>query len=188
MDKEKNQEKFMALKKRLPIKTDRLEIDFFQKDDITPQYISWLNDPEVTQFSNQRFTMHSEASSKKYFREISSGDSWFLKLIEADSNRTIGTMTVHPNFFHNVCDLGILIGEKKVYGRGLGTEAWISVLNLVEAAGIFRKITAGANQLNLGMEKICSKSGMIPDGERPRQELVGGVETNIKYYAKYCCF
>ena len=47
----------------MDLTTPRLRLDPFQQVDITEPYLSWLNDPEVTRFSNQRFRQHTAESS-----------------------------------------------------------------------------------------------------------------------------
>jgi RimJ/RimL family protein N-acetyltransferase len=42
--------------------TRRLRLRPFQAADINDTYLGWLNDPEVTRFSNQRFHQHTAES------------------------------------------------------------------------------------------------------------------------------
>ena len=42
----------------------------FENSDITSEYISWLNDPEVVRFSNQRFIRHTIKSSQIYLKSF----------------------------------------------------------------------------------------------------------------------
>ena len=38
----------------------------FGAADVTDAYVGWLNDPEVTRFSNQRFRTHTRGSCEEY--------------------------------------------------------------------------------------------------------------------------
>ena len=56
----------------------------FQEKDITPRYISWLNNPEVVRFSNQRFITHTESSCQSFYYSMASSPSSFLAIEHAE--------------------------------------------------------------------------------------------------------
>ena len=41
------------------IVTPRVTISLFSRENITQEYLSWLNDENLMKFSNQRFVHHS---------------------------------------------------------------------------------------------------------------------------------
>ena len=65
----------------LPITLDRISLRLFEEADIRDNYISWLNDPEVVKFSNQRFMSHNRKTCEAYFNSIDGSDDLFLAII-----------------------------------------------------------------------------------------------------------
>ena len=62
----------------LPIILKRVSIRLFTARDISDDYISWLNDPEVMKFSNQRFSSHNREICKYFFNSIQSLEAIFF--------------------------------------------------------------------------------------------------------------
>lgn len=144
------------------IKTERLELRKYDSDrgERLEQMANWLNDPEVVRYSEQRHRKHDWESQFYYvnegpdiFREIHAGESF------------IGTITAHIDRHNAIADVGILIGDKSVWGQGYGTEAWIAFCDHLFLREV-RKIEAGAMSANTGMIRIFVKSGMTFEGFR----------------------
>lgn len=163
----------------------RVVVQTFLREHITEEYLSWLNDKELMKFSNQRFQTHTRETAERYLAALNSTGSLLLMLLEKKTNKPLGTMTVHPNHWHQTCDLGILIGSAEHKGKGFGLEAWRLTADHTMNTGLFRKITAGTNSKNIPMIKIFESYGMVPDGVKHRHEVVEGVETDLVFYAKF---
>ena len=165
--------------------SQRLRLEHFVESCICDEYLSWLADPEVMRFSNQRFRQHTVNSARAYVRsfEATPNSFWAIRLV--DGQRLIGTMTAYVAEPHLTADMGLLIGDKANWGRGLGLEAWSTLMaHLFERHGM-RKITAGTVRPNVGMTRIMERSGMHLEAVRRRQEIVGGVEEDVLYFARF---
>ncbi|MGI8943683.1 MAG: GNAT family N-acetyltransferase [Qipengyuania sp.] len=157
----------------------------FDTDDITEAYIGWLNDPEVTRFSNLRFRRHNRATCESYLDRFANPDNLFICVRAAVDDRAIGTMTVYRSAHHGTCDMGILIGERSYWGAGYGQEAWnLLACWLLDVAGM-RKLTAGCLAPNRGMVRVMERSGMHREAVRERQEVVEGRPEDVLLYARF---
>ncbi len=163
----------------------RIVLSNFQKKDLDATYISWLNDPEVVRYSNQRFSQHSLESCERYRRTFKGAGNHFLSVQRTDNQCKIGTVTAYINPYHRTAGLGILIGDKSVWGCGYGIDAWMTLVDWVEGVHSVRKITAGALSLNKPMIKILEKSGFHLEAVRRKQEVYRGVPEDIALYAKF---
>ena len=162
----------------------RLEIVPFTRNDVTQQHVAWLNDPEVVQFSNQRFHRHTITSCEAYVAGFASGSNgyWSVRL---RGGRRIGSLTHYFSSPHNTADMGILIGDKSVWGQGLGLEAWNTLLHwLLDERGV-RKVTAGTLDCNLAMRSIALRSGMHHEATRKPQEIVDDTPHDLLYFARF---
>tara|TARA_Y100000768_G_C23893857_1_gene641535 strand:- start:381 stop:923 length:543 start_codon:yes stop_codon:yes gene_type:complete len=168
-----------------PINHERVGIRLFTEKDITKEYISWLNDPEVVKFSNQRFKFHDSDSSKAFLKYINSLDAIFLKIIHKQSDEFIGTMTVYFSLNHSTADIGIMVGNRKFWNQGIGAEAWTALMNFLLDKLNVRKVTGGTLSCNRGMIRIFEKVGMIQDGIRIEQEIFDDKAHDIVYFAKF---
>lgn len=157
----------------------------FQQSDITADYVSWLNDREVTRYSNQRFVHHSEESCAAYLASFQGTPNRFLSIRSMADGRAVGTMTAFVSLHHETVDMGVMIGNRNVWGKGLGQDAWNTLLRWFHENEKFRKVTGGTMRCNLAMMKLMERSGMTLESVRPRQELLDGAPQDLCYFAKY---
>jgi [ribosomal protein S5]-alanine N-acetyltransferase len=157
----------------------------FTVADITSEYVAWLNDPEVVKYSNQRFRQHTIASCQRYHASFEETDNLFIKIERKIDNCFVGTMTAYVSNPHQTVDIGIMIGCRSVWGRGIGQDAWRTLMNWFLSQGSIRKVTAGTMQSNEGMIKLMKRSGMVLEAVRPKQELLNGQPQDILYYGKF---
>lgn len=169
----------------MEIRTDRLLVRPFCKADITPRYLSWLSDAEVLRFSNQRFVRHDSESSMRYLESFCGTSNDFLSIEMLADRRCVGTVTVYRNRFHGTSDIGIMIGDRRIWGTGVGLEAWSAVLNRVLGEPDIRKVTGGTLRPNLAMVRIFKRSGMHLEAVRVGQEVLDGKPVDVLLYARF---
>ena len=107
----------------------RLVLEPFTEVAIGPQYLGWLNDPQVTRFSNQRFSRHTGESARSYLATFDGSDNLLLAIRLADGGRMIGTMTAYIAVPHGTADMGLMIGDRRLLGPLLRTRG------VVDSAG-----------------------------------------------------
>lgn len=176
--------KELYVKQRVAIVSARLHVMPFGEEHINARYISWLNDPGVTRYSERRHEKHTISSGRAYWHSFQ-GTPHRLWAIEVTQPLLgyIGTMTTYIDDVNRVADVGILIGEQSAWGQGFGLEAWQTLCTwLLNDVGI-RKITAGTVVDNKAMLAIMEKSGMVPDGVRKAQVLLAGKPTDVIHAA-----
>jgi len=157
----------------------------FTKQDIDDTYISWLNNPDVVRFSNQRFLKHDRKSSLHYLASFKSTDNLFISICQLPDGKPVGTMTAYMAKPHGTVDVGILIGDKSVWGSGIGQDAWDTLMNWLFEHNNIRKLTAGTLAGNYGMIKIMERAGMHQEAIRKEQEIVNKQAMDILCYAKF---
>ncbi len=163
-----------------------LLLPFSEKLHLTARYVSWLNDPEVVRFSEQRHRRHDAGSCREYVRTFTAAGHHIWAIAARDASLGhIGNITATLDSPNGLADVAILIGERKAWGSGLGGEAWIAVCDwLLRSAGT-RKVTAGALAANKAMVAIMEKAGMQPDGCRKGHYLVDGQPVDMIHAALY---
>lgn len=169
----------------LSLSNRKVVLQPFELADINEKYINWLNDPEVVKYSNQRFLEHGYHSCRAYYDSFDNSENLFIKILCADDMAFIGTLTVYFSPNHQTADIGIMIGEKSYWGRGLGAAAWRLILDWIKSNTNTRKVTAGTMSVNVGMLNIFERSGMVYEATRKRQELLDGKPVDLVYYAYF---
>lgn len=160
-------------------------LSLFTQSDINELYISWLNEPIVTQFSNQRFRPHTYETCLAYFNSFKESDNLLIKVQRRIDRAFIGTMTTYYISQHRTADIGIMIGEKTVWGQGYGQDAWNTQLSWLSTLSFIRKITAGTMRPNVGMLRLMERSGMALEAVRFQQELLDDTPQDILYYSYF---
>ena len=166
--------------------TARLRLLPFADWHLTPRYVAWLNDPEVVRYSEQRHRTHTLASCREYWQAFHGTPHYFWAIEAPDTvPGHIGNLNAYIDPVHAVADLGILLGERQVWGRGYGAEAWTAVCDyLLREAGL-RKVTAGTLAVNTAMLGIMRRAGMVEDGRRRRQYLLDGCAVDVVHAALF---
>jgi RimJ/RimL family protein N-acetyltransferase len=101
------------------------------------------------------------------------------------SEQTIGTLTAYRNLHHGTADIGILMGERSVWGQGLGADAFGTLCDWLALQPGVRKLTAGTLAGNQGMVRVAERSGMQLEAVRRAQELVDGQPQDMLHFARF---
>ena len=165
------------------LNTSRLRLIGFNETFITERYVSWLNNPSVVQYSNQRFMRHTVSTCGEYWNEMSHSGNACWAIVLRDTGSHIGNITTVKDLINNVTDIRMLIGEVDCWGKGLGLEAFGAVIGYLFDKTEVRKVTAGTLSCNIGMNTIMLRSGMKPDGVRNRHCLIDGEEMDMEFCA-----
>lgn len=173
------------LDKGFPLVGEKVEVRLFEESDLSHDYVSWLNNPETIRLSNQRFVDHSLESVTKYFHSFSYSPNLFLAIVQKETGKHIGTMTVYVNLNHETADVGVLLGDPSIRGTGCGKEAWCMLVNWLVTDCQVRKVTAGTLACNKAMVALMKAADMQYEATRAGQELIDGEPQDIVYYARF---
>ena len=133
--------------------------------EVTPseQYLKWLADPEVTYFLEGAGNYTMEQLQE--YVEARKKDSFFFGIYVINGNETLSNRPIHIgnvkagpiNWRHKHADVGIMIGEKRFHGQGIGTEA----INLLVAHCFgqgLHMLTCGIIENNIASRKAFTKA------------------------------
>lgn len=167
------------------LEADELRIVPFESRHFTDRYISWLNDPEVVRYSEQRHIKHTRDTCQRYIESFHNTSNQLLAIEVRGELDHIGNISISIDVPNALADVAILVGEKKAWGKGYGLQAWSLVLNELLADEMIRKVTAGTMAENKPMLALMEKSGMQIEAVRPRHFLLEGKEADLVFAAKY---
>lgn len=137
-----------------------LFLKLLSEDDVSERYVSWMEDPEVLQYLESRWTRHTLDSIREYVRMVNSSKDDYLFGIFAKEFGHIGNIKIGSiNWLHRFGDVGLLIGDCSARGRGFGTEAIRLATRYAFEELNLNKLTAGMYASNTPSFKAFLKAG-----------------------------
>ncbi len=141
-----------------------------------PDYASWLNDPAVVRTLNLPAYRGGVAfETLRVYCEglMASPNDLYLAIHDLADGAFVGTAKAgHVSWHAGTADIGIMIGRRDRWGRGLGGDA-VSTLceHLFERVGL-RKLTAGAMAINPAVVRLFENLGFRREAVLRRQDAV----------------
>lgn len=143
--------------------------------DATPDYLGWLADPIVNAYLEVRFSPPRSVSDLATFiTDINqSSHTLMLGIFLQENSRHIGNIKLGPiDWNHRVGDIGFLIGDKEVWGKGYASNAIALLSDYAFTYLGLAKLTAGCYAENEGSRRALLKAGFVEEGRRISQWLV----------------
>jgi [ribosomal protein S5]-alanine N-acetyltransferase len=157
----------------LQIPTNKMSIGIrkLMLSDINNSYCSWLNDPETNRYLESRFINWDVEKLVKFYNSIDDKDL-FLAIIDIEKDLHIGNIKISSlDAIHNRAELGLMIGDKRYWGKGIATEAIRLVTDYCFSTLCLNKVTAGAYAENKASINAFLKNGFLIEGERREHYL-----------------
>jgi len=139
-----------------------------RKNDVS-NFLKWLNDSEVTQYLTIFLPM-MEASEEKWINDLalSKNQTDIVFVIEVKIRKhwvPIGNCGIHGINWHNRdAEMGMIIGEKKFWSKGYGTEAAKLLVDYAFLQLNLHRVSAGAYSFNIRSIKMQKRAGFIEEG------------------------
>lgn len=150
-------------------------------NDVSNTYVDWLNDPQVNQYLETRFTHQNIESVTSFIRATLSKTDEYLFTIRTKDKHHIGNIKIGAiNAHHGTGEISLFIGDKDSWGKGYATLA-ISLITYFAFSNLnLRKISAGAYKSNIASTRAFIKSGYEMDGVKKahyisNEEVIDGV-------------
>jgi ribosomal-protein-alanine N-acetyltransferase len=172
------------MNKSIPnLETDSISLFVLRPEHVNERYVSWLNEKDVNQYLESRFQVHDIESVKRFVADCNSRSDTLLFGIryKALGDIHVGNIKIGPvDYHHRRAEIGILIGDRNVWGRGVATEAIKLVASFAFSHMLIKKLTAGCYGANLGSKRAFQKAGFYVEGIRERHFVLNeGVDSLI---------
>ena len=142
------------------------------------RYVSWLNDPEVTQYLGGVLPLISRLAESDWLerharKEPAFGDVTLA--IETLEGRHIGSVALHdPQPRDRHCSLGIMIGDKDCWNRGFGTDAIQTLLRLAFDEMNLNRVWLTVDEENARGVACYRKCGFVEEARLRQDRFSGG--------------
>ena len=147
----------------MKIKGERIYFRTLTEKDASRRYCQWLNDPQVNQYLETKVA--TITGLKKYIKAKNKDPNClFLGIFSKKNNQHIGNIKLEPlDFKKKKAFLGVLIGDKNYWGKGIGTEATKLIVDYCFYKLNLNKAEAAMIAENIGSFKIHEKLGFKVD-------------------------
>jgi ribosomal-protein-alanine N-acetyltransferase len=147
----------------------RVRLRLLTEADCTPRYLGWLEDPQVNQYLETRWSPQSLDSIRGFVRAmLASADSYLFGIHVGE--RHIGNIKLGPiNARHAHADVSYFIGERSEWGRGYASDAIAVVTWFAFTIAGLHRVQAGLYAGNVGSGRALEKAGFKTEGRFVRQ-------------------
>ena len=155
------------------VKGNRIILKILSPEDVTQDYVAWMQDEEVVQFMESRGESYTLEELKGYVKRMNESHNDFLfGIYTNDNNKHIGNIKIGEiNLIHKFGNLGLFIGNKEKWGGGYGTEAVNLATEYAFQELNLNKLTAGIYGNNTGCYKAFLKAGYNEAGRLKKHRL-----------------
>jgi [ribosomal protein S5]-alanine N-acetyltransferase len=137
------------------------------ENEITQNYISWLNDNEINKFLETRYLEQTRIKVVNYINSLRNKNNCdMFAIINKETNIHIGNLTITSFNTNNngSAFFGIMIGDKMSRSIGIGAEVMISFIDFLFSYDTIQRISAGAASENFKSCKTLESIGFIREG------------------------
>ena len=155
---------------------ERIFLKCLTEEDASSEYVSWMNDSEITQFLESKGRKFTLQDIKDYIKKMESSlDNYLFGIFLKDTGQHIGNIKIGGiNSIHKFAEMGLIIGKKELHGKGYGTEAIkLATKYAFEKLGL-NKLVAGMYENNIGSYKAFIKAGYREVGRLRKHRLYKG--------------
>ena len=143
-----------------PLRGSQLTLRSLTSADASGPYLGWMTDPRVLRYLEARHVTHHVASLTTFIESSNTDPAVLLLGIVTADGRHIGNIKLGPiDAQHRRADIGILIGETTMWGRGYAPEAIRTLAGHAFGRLRLRKLTAGFYESNGGSIRAFQKAG-----------------------------
>lgn len=130
-------------------------------------YPDWLNDAEVCRYNRHHVYPYTPEQARAWIRSIPSRDELVLAVTLREDGTHVGNVSLQAlDRVARSAEFAILLGDRRVWGRGVGLECARLVVAHGFAAMNLHRIACATTVDNAAMRRIAEKLGMQQEGIR----------------------
>ncbi len=156
---------------------ERIFLREMHETDISEKFISWLSDSEINRFLEVRHNPPDLESQKAYVMECKISSTKAYLGIFLQNETLIGSVTL--NSYETKVEIGLMIGEKSLQGKGIGTEVIKTISHWAREQG-FMEITAGYLQENERSARLFKSLGFQIIGVIQKSDTIGQEDSVVR--------
>lgn len=141
-----------------------------------PTWFAWFNDQDITRFLVHGCYPNTRKNQADFFKNMYKSRTDFqLAIADKKSGALIGTIGLHKiDLLNRNADISIVIGNKRYWGKKIGTEAVALILSHAFNKLNLHKVTAGMVIGNKGSYNLFASLGFKKEAVLREQNFADG--------------
>lgn len=158
------------------LKGEKIYLRAIAKSDVNEDYLFWINDPEVTSGLDSGKKPSTISELDQYVtRCISEPNVIMFAICDVKENKHIGNIKLDAfDSSARTCQLGLLIGDKNSWGKGIGKEACRMAINYAFSELNMRKVLLAVYANNPNAKRLYESLGFKLEGTLREQVFANG--------------
>jgi RimJ/RimL family protein N-acetyltransferase len=150
--------------------------------DVDGPYLGWFNDPEVSRLNSHHVFPYTRESALAWVAALGERRDALVLAIELDG-RHVGNVSLQAiDPVARGAELAILLGDRSVWGQGIGYEAAALIVAHGFRALNLHRIGCGTVAANVAMRRLAERLGMREEGVRREAAWADGAYHDIVEY------
>lgn len=150
------------------------------------RYVSWMNDAEVVRYTEILPGGYDVARLHAYIASVQNDPASVFFAIESASHGHVGNLRIGGiSARHGRATIALLIGERAVWGRGIGRAAIQLATDFAFRKLHLRKLCAGIYEVNIGSRVAFERAGYIQEAKLKAHAIYEGQPLDVLQMAKF---
>lgn len=152
--------------------------------DVDGPYLEWFNDPEVCRLNSHHVFPYTRPEALDWVAALPGRrDALVLAIEMSEDGRHVGNVSLQGiDTVNRSADLAIVLGDRGVWGQGVGGEAARLLVDHGFRALNLHRITCGTVVANAAMRRVAERLGMTQEGVRRRAMWTDGEYHDVVEY------
>jgi len=150
--------------------------------DVDGPYLGWFNDPHVCRHNSHHVFPYPPDEALAWVAALPARRDALVLAVELEG-RHVGNVSLQAiDPVGRTAELAILLGDRSVWGQGIGREAVALLVAHGFRALNLHRIACGTVAANRGMRRLAEELGMTEEGVRRQAVWTDGAHQDIVEY------
>ena len=155
---------------------------------ITKNYLEWINNKKITEFTEQRHTEKTKKNIIDFVNKKNKSKYEFLYAIFVKSKNEeihVGNIKIGPiDFLHKHAEIGYLVGHNSSLNKGIATSAIGEICKIAKKKFKLKTIFANVYSMNIPSIRVLIKNNFILEGVRKKHFILKKKRVDCLIYGK----
>ena len=136
----------------------KIKLRIFKKNLINKKYLNWMNDSDTLKYLINYNKKYNLNDIQKYVNHLLNSKLDYFYSIHKQNNEHVGNLRLGPiNQKTNTISFGMMIGNKKNWGKGIGSQVMELAIKICFNKNNFDKIILSVSDQNIAAIKLYEK-------------------------------
>jgi [ribosomal protein S5]-alanine N-acetyltransferase len=163
---------------------ERVALRALTPADVDGPYLEWFNDPEVCRLNSHHVFPYTRPEALMWVEALAGRrDALVLAITMREDGRHVGNLSLQGiDPVSRTAELAIVLGDRSVWGQGIGLEAARLLVDHGFTALNLNRIACGTLAANVAMRRLAERLGMREEGVRRQAAWTDGAYHDIVEY------